>query len=466
MGGELIADQRSHLLPAVIGAGPAGLTAANWLVRHGIIPYLIEADANAGGLARTDEKNGWFVDPGGHRFNTKHPIVTDIWRSTLPEREWTTKTRSSAMSIDGKLFAYPLNVWDLAQHLGLKQTSIGLAQILVARVQAVMTRSPTESFRQWGTRTFGNQWFRLFFESYTEKTWLMDAAEISADWAKQRIKPLEWRRRSSRNSDDFCYPKFGPGQLWQAAANKLESNGVELLYGTRVDEIRYSSSETTLELSLSNGTSRLASSLFVSIPLRELIHRLRPEPPDYVIHAARKLTYRHLVTVALPVHRQDDFAFNWLYIPQNHVRVGRIQNYRQWSEHLMPSSWRGTYLGLEYYDSEARQLIDETDDALIQLAISDLNSLGMKPCSFENALVSRSYYAYPLYDRHRANAISTIRSWLHANLRSVYPIGRNGMHRYDNQDHAMLSAIRSVEKYLGSDTDPWAVNTDTSYYGT
>ncbi|MCK0172620.1 FAD-dependent oxidoreductase [Mycolicibacterium sp. F2034L] len=441
--------------PLIVGAGPAGLTASLELLGSGVPSTVFECTAHTGGLARTARSNRWLADPGGHRFMTTNEDVLDIWRELVPPDDWLTVDRSSAMFVDGHYVKYPLEAADLLRKLGPRKAVQGVGSYALGKIHAAGRRRREESFQTWGLRTFGEFWYRTFFDSYTRKTWRVDPTHITSDWARQRIQPIQWAKPAAQRGQPFSFPAHGPGQVWQSMADRLTTAGNEIHFDSPVTGIHRSG--TKWELELADGSRHRGDAVFSTMPLRTLIHRLHPTPPDPVVDAAWQLAYRDVVTVAVPVGPESDFPHQWVYIPQNDVHVGRVQNYGQWSRHLIPEGWKGTCLGLEYYVQESER--DEFDDAhYLRIAESDLAKLGVTTRRMADAFVVRSNFAYPIYDDRRADAVSTISRWLTTEHPDLYSIGRNGMHRYYNQDHAMISAVLSVQNYLGKDVDHWTSN--------
>ncbi|MBO0680173.1 FAD-dependent oxidoreductase [Mycolicibacterium sp. S2-37] len=439
----------------IVGAGPAGLTAALELVGNGVPSTVFEGSSRAGGLARTEAKNGWLVDPGGHRFMTENTDVLDIWRTLVPPEEWLTVERSSAMYVDGHFVKYPLEAADLLRELGARRAVRGIGSYALGRLRTFIHPRGEESFKAWGMRTFGEFWYCTFFDSYTRKTWRVDPTHITSDWARQRIQPIQWASPAAQRGQPFLFPAHGPGQVWQSLAARLATSGVDMHYNSPVAAIHRSAEGWELELA--DGSRYRGDAVFSTMPLRTLTNCLHPTPPDAVVEASRQLAYRDVVTVAVPVGPKSDFPYQWVYIPQDDVQVGRIQNYAQWSPHMMPENWKGTCLGLEYYVRESER--DEfDDDHYLRTAQYDLDRLGITTMDMASAFVVRSPFAYPIYDDRRADAVSTISAWLTEVHPNLYSIGRNGMHRYYNQDHAMMSAMVGVQSYLGKDVDPWTSN--------
>lgn len=451
--------------PLIIGAGPAGLTAALELAKRGVTPRIFEASAQVGGLARTPTEGDWRIDPGGHRFYTRSEEIADLWRSLLPADQWLSVRRHSAMLVEGRYFRYPLVGRDLLSHLGFRSAARGLANFAWSRLRSrIRPTDETASFQDWGTEQFGRHWYTLFFEGYVRKTWLTDPAALTSDWANQRIKPISWRVPSDqdpRAEDAFRYPKHGPGQVWEAAADSLAGFGVVPSLNSDVRSIRHDGSTWTVELQ--SGETASGDAVFSSMPLTQLIESLEPTPPNHIREIAASLKHRSVITVAVAVQKHFDIPFNWVYTPGKEFHAGRIQNYARWSRALAPKGWSGTYLGLEYYTLPSGDLWVASSESLGDIVQQDLRALGLGDCELDHCMIVRSKYAYPINDPMREQSVATIREYLRRMHPSLHPMGRNGMHHYDNQDHAMLSALRSVSRYFGENVDPWRVNSDRGY---
>ncbi|MGE2736448.1 NAD(P)/FAD-dependent oxidoreductase [Mycolicibacterium vaccae] len=455
--------------PLIIGAGPAGLTAALELTRRGATPRIFEATGHVGGLARTPRDGDWAVDPGGHRFFTRSEEVSDLWRSLLPEDQWIAVPRSSAMLVDRHYVRYPLVGWDLLTQQGLRSGARGAGSLFWARLRRNMRIiERRDNFRNWGTDEFGRYWYTKFFDGYVRKTWLTDPTELSSDWALQRIKPIGWRRHgdpADSAPDVFRYPRRGPGQLWEAAAARLAQSGVEPQLDTPVDKLRFDGQTWTLHLE--GGETATGDAVFSTMPLGQLVAALDPPPPKYIRAIAATLKHRALITVAVALRWRYEVPYNWVYTPGPGFHAGRVQNYRRWSPGLTPDGWDGTFLGFEYFIGPGGKLWDASDGELRRLVAHDLRMLGMHPSTIEKTMIVRSQFAYPIHDPTRDRGVVRIRDYLRRHYPSLHPMGRNGMHRYDNQDHAMLSAIHSVGRYFGEHvTDPWHVNTERIYHET
>jgi protoporphyrinogen oxidase len=471
---------------AVIGAGPAGLTAGYMLTESGYSTTILEADPTyVGGISRTVEYKGFLFDIGGHRFFSKSREIEDLWSKMLPEG-MLDRPRSSRIYYRGKFFAYPLKAGDALFKLGLLEAA--RCMLSYAKACACPIR-PVRSFEDWVTNQFGARIYRIFFKTYTEKVWGMDCREISADWAAQRIKglslataifhaliPRSWARNVKRSAtvktliDSFRYPERGPGMLWDACAKKVREQGGTILMGQKV--VRLLRDEEAgrwivTHIDGDGGEVKLAARHVISsAPMRSLLQGLSPRPSPKALAAANALKYRDFITVALIVKGPDRFSDNWIYIHDPGVRVGRIQNFKSWSPAMVPDPSMNCY-GMEYFCFEGDGLWRSSDAELIKLAEAEMLQIGLvQRGEVVDGCVVRQRKAYPVYDEDYARNVATIRSELEASFPALYVVGRNGMHKYNNQDHAMMTAILSVENIIAGRPihDVWTVNEDAEYH--
>ena len=464
----------------VIGAGPAGLTAAYELLKHHVPSTVVEADPHyVGGIARTVEHHGYRFDIGGHRFFSKNQEVEDLWTEVLGD-EMLTRGRLSRIYYRGKYFDYPLKAVNALRNLGLRETVRCLASYGWARLRPV--RNP-RTLDDWVSNQFGRRLFNIFFKTYTEKVWGIPTTELSADWAAQRIKGLNMveaikgallpRRSSGRGEviktliDRFRYPRLGPGQMWETVAGVLAREGRPVKMGWTVTGIRHQGPAVTSVTAVDPGgeVHELTGQEFVSsLPVRTLVDLMDPPAPDHVRAAAGSLGYRDFVTVALMIDRADLFPDNWIYIHEPGVRVGRLQNFKNWSPSMVPDQSK-TCLGLEYFCFEGDGLWTMSDAELIELGKRELAQLGMcRPEEVLDGRVVRMPKAYPVYDDDYQDHLRVVRDWLKT-LPNLHPCGRNGMHKYNNQDHSMMTALLVARRIAGvSELDPWNVNADAEYH--
>jgi len=466
----------------VLGAGPAGLTAAYELDKQGLDVAVVEKDETyVGGIARTANHNGYRFDIGGHRFFSKNQEVEDLWTEILGD-EMLTRGRLSRIYYRGKFFDYPLKATNALFNMGLGETILCGFSYLWARIHPV--RNP-RTLEEWVSNQFGHRLFLHFFKTYTEKVWGIPTSELSADWAAQRIKGLDLgqviksallpqRRPKDRSQviktliDRFRYPRHGPGQLWEKVRDVLTEHGRQVLLGQEVERVSHSGGRVrSVTVRAADGKSaELEGDSFVStLPMRELVRALEPPAPDHVRRAAESLRYRDFLTVALMVDRADIFPDNWIYIHDPSVRVGRLQNFKNWSEWMVPDQTK-TCIGMEYFCFEGDGLWTSSDQELIELGKRELAQLGFcHPEEVFDGAVVRVQKAYPVYDDVYLEHVKTIRDWAEKALPNLYFCGRNGMHKYNNQDHSMMSALLVARRIAGvSDLDPWNVNADAEYH--
>lgn len=462
----------------IVGAGPAGLTAAYMLVtRYAISSVVLESDDVVGGLSRTVERNGWRFDLGGHRFFTKVKEVEALWHEILPDEDFMLRPRLSRIYYDGKYFDYPLKASNALRNLGLVEAIRCVLSYLSVRIRPPKDQTTLEG---WIVSRFGWRLYRHFFKSYNEKLWGVPVNKLPADFAAQRIKNLSLSTAvmnalmPKRNQKDitslieeFQYPKFGPGMMWERCRDQVVSKGCEISMLTRVVGIRHEAGRAVSVISQDAAGTRTehpCEDVISSMPMLQLIKAMDPPPEAAVVNAANDLRYRDFLTVALVVPESAGFPDNWIYIHAPEVKVGRIQNFGSWSPYLVKEG--RTCLGLEFFVFEGDETWNKPDEELIEQGKRELGVLGLvDPAAVEAGYVVRMPKAYPFYDeRYKAN-VATVVEWLNAHAPNVHPIGRNGMHRYNNQDHSMLTAMLTAENIAtGSGHDVWSVNVEEEYH--
>jgi protoporphyrinogen oxidase len=471
---------------AIIGAGPAGLTAAYLLSKEGVHVTVLEADSEyVGGISRTVEYKGFHFDIGGHRFFSKSKEVEDFWTEILPE-DMLHRPRSSRIYYRGKFFSYPLRAGDALRKLGLFESTRCMLSYAKARLFPVA--NPV-SFEDWVTNKFGKRLFSIFFKTYTEKVWGMSCKQISADWAAQRIKGLSLsaailnallpkRKPAGQNRDkviktlidSFRYPCKGPGMMWEACAAKVKDMGGVIEMGRKVVGCEYDPEAKlwTVQHRRADGDTRelTAEHVISSAPMRSLANGLRPRLSDVALQAASSLRYRDFITVALILRENNLFSDNWIYIHDPSVKMGRVQNFKSWSPEMVPDPSMCCY-GLEYFCFEGDGLWNSPDDRLIELGRSELEKVGLaKAGDVIDGCVIRQPKAYPVYDENYALRVETLRREIEERFPTLHLVGRNGMHKYNNQDHAMMTAMLCVRNILAGERifDLWQVNQDAEYH--
>jgi protoporphyrinogen oxidase len=458
----------------IIGAGPAGLTAAYQLMQGGRHTVVLEEGVRVGGIAQTAEYKGFRFDIGGHRFFTKVRIVQDLWRKVLGP-EFLRRPRLSRIYYNGRFFDYPLRPMNALRNLGIMTSLCVLLSYMWARLSPIR---PEKSFADWTTNRFGRRLYRIFFESYTEKVWGIPCHTIGAQWAAQRIKGLslftavrnmlfpKWSRGDIKTLiDEFEYPRLGPGQMWEAVRDQVVASGGRVQMQSKVDRLQHDGTRITAVAGCRDGQpfTLTAGDVISTMPMRHLVQALEPAAPAEIVAAANRLRYRDFLTVALVVDEPSLFPDNWIYVHDSTVKVGRIQNFKNWSADMVPDSSK-TCLGLEYFCFEGDGLWNMADAELIALASEEVARIGLaRRESIVDGCVLRMPKAYPIYDDTYEAAVDTLKDYLRR-FTNLQLVGRNGMHKYNNQDHSMLTAILAVENIFGARHDLWAVNDEEEYH--
>ena len=467
----------------IVGAGPAGLTAAYLLTKAGRRVTVLERDPTyVGGISRTVNYKDFLFDIGGHRFFSKAKEVVDLWRELLPD-DFISRPRLSRIFYGRKFYAYPLKAFEALFKLGLLNSAACVASYGWAKLFPV--KRP-KTFHQWVRNQFGERMFSIFFKTYTEKVWGMSCDEISADWAAQRIKGLNLatavidaltRSLGLKGKgggetvktliETFEYPRRGPGMMWDAAAAKTKAQGGQILMGCSLETAAWDAAAEvwTVTARDAKGAVRTltARQVISSAPIVELAAALSPAPASRP--QAQALRYRDFVTVALVAKNAKNFPDNWIYIHDPSVKVGRIQNFRSWSPEMVPDPELAC-LGLEYFCFEGDGVWTARDEDLIALAAREIGQIGLiDPADVVDACVVRQPKAYPVYDDAYQANVEAVRADLEANFPTLHLVGRNGMHKYNNQDHAMMTAMLTVENILAGERryDVWQVNEDAEY---
>jgi protoporphyrinogen oxidase len=474
----------------IIGAGPAGLTAGYLLAKAGKTVTIIERDpVYVGGISRTVRYKDFHFDIGGHRFFSKAKEVVDLWNEILPD-DFIDRPRLSRIYYNGKYYSYPLKAFEALANLGLITSAMCMASYGLAKLSPI--KQP-KTFHQWVRNQFGEKLFSIFFKTYTEKVWGMSCDEISSDWAAQRIKGLSLsaavidgltrslglKKKAAAKLgeqggvktliESFRYPRQGPGMMWEAAAKKIEAMGGQIFMDTSLERLRWNEAKKHWVVAARNGAEGevediTATHVISSAPITELVASIDPRPDS--TPNAESLRYRDFITVALitKIESTQSFPDNWIYIHDPSVKVGRIQNFLSWSPEMAPNGY--ACLGLEYFCFEGDGLWTSKDKDLIELAKQEIGKIGLiKPEDVLDASVVRQPKAYPVYDDAYQANVEAVRVELETKYPSLHMVGRNGMHKYNNQDHAMMTAMLSVENILAGERryNTWQVNEDAEY---
>ncbi len=461
---------------AVIGAGPAGLTAAYLLAKAGHKPVIYEQDKqHVGGISRTESYKGYHFDIGGHRFFSKSSEVENFWTEVLGD-DMLDRPRSSRIYYNKQFFSYPLAATEALRKLGIIESFLCVWSYLQAKLFPV--KNPIH-FEDWVSNQFGKRLFRIFFKTYTEKVWGIPCNQISADWAAQRIKGLSLSS-AIKNAlfkpkignkdaliktliDTFRYPKKGPGMMWEACATKAVDFGAVLIMDKQVKGL---AKKDKWEIIFKDGsTAGDFDGVISSAPIKYLVPNIFPQLPQTALNAAQQLNYRDFITVVLIMKDENAFMDNWVYIHDPSVKVGRIQNFKSWSPYMVPDETMACY-GLEYFCFEGDGMWNCSDEDLIALAKKELEQIGLgKVALVTDGCVVRQPKAYPVYDHDYKENVAAVSDAL-KNYSGLYLTGRNGMHKYNNQDHSMMTAMLAVKNIIAGKElyDLWQVNQDAEYH--
>jgi protoporphyrinogen oxidase/predicted dehydrogenase len=464
-------DAEASVGTAILGGGPAGLTAAYVLGRRGRPGAVFEADGTVGGIAKTVEFNGYRFDLGGHRFFTKLQPIQKLWEEILDD-EFLTRPRLSRIYYNGKYFSYPIQAKDVVGRLGLiESTRCALSYLWASRHRNV----DAETFEEWVTSRFGRRLYDAFFRSYTEKVWGIPGSEIQSLWAAQRIKNFSLgkailsllglqREHVTTLIEEFRYPRLGPGQMWEAFATRAEQTGIDVHLNQRCVSIKHSDGIVDAIVTRQNGDvfEHRVDSLISTLALNDLVLGFDPPPPPEVQAAAHKLRYRDLVLVALMTTEAEPFPDNWIYLHDPETRAGRVQNYGAWSRDMVRPET--TCLGVEYFCFHGDEIWEMSDEEAVELAKNELARIELiDPAKVVDGVKVLVPKAYPMYDSNYEDAVATIQAYL-AEFENLQTCGRNGLHRYNNQDHSMWTAILATLNSIdGAEHDVWSVNTEADY---
>ncbi len=459
----------------VIGGGPAGLTAAYLLSKQGYAVTVLEGDNIVGGISRTAQYKGYRFDIGGHRFFTKIKPVEDLWYEILGE-DFISVPRLSRIHYDGKFFDYPLKAANALAGLGLWRAF----RILASYLKAHWWPNPVEeNFEQWVTNRFGKVLYETFFKTYTEKVWGIPCTEIRAEWAAQRIQGLSLAKAIlsaaslNKRSDkiktlinEFQYPRLGPGQMWETCTDRIRGMGNQVLLEHWVTAVEHKDGKcVAVRAKTAQGEKRFECEHVINTSaIKDLVSFLDPAVPAKVRAAADGLRYRDFLVVALMLEAENLFPDNWIYIHTPGVKVGRIQNFNNWSKAMVPVQGH-TCLGLEYFCFEGDGLWTSKDADLVALAKKEFLSLELTSPDVKvvDGAVIRMPKAYPIYDGEYREHLDNVRAFIDA-VPNLHTVGRNGMHKYNNADHSMLTAMFALQNMQGAKHDIWEVNTDFEYH--
>jgi protoporphyrinogen oxidase len=454
----------------IVGAGPAGLAAAYELVKRNVRPVLLEMGDKPGGIARTEHYKGYRFDIGGHRFFTKNESIMALWKRVL-DQGFLRVPRISRIYYEGRFLDYPLNFFNALVRMGPAESAL----ILLSYLRAQIRPFPEENtFEQWVSNRFGHRLYEKFFAPYTAKLWGVPCHQIPADWARQRIKGLSLTRalsdalfgnqKAKSLIHEFFYPEKGPGMMWEAFHKEIEERGGHIRFGTKVTGLIHGNGRITgIKCQAGEGLFEMpVEHIISSAPINELVAMFDGRVPEAVLNAANTLSHRDLILVVLVLEEDALFPDQWIYIHSPGFKVGRIQNFKNWSPQMVADP-HGTTLGMEYFCSKDDALSTMSDEELSALAVSELDRLGLgKNNRITDSFVVRQPKAYPVYDDGYRERVRIIRRFLET-FENLQTIGRNGMHHYNNMDHSMLTGILAARNVLGAQHDLWSVNEDAEY---
>ena len=462
----------------VIGAGPAGLVTAYDLVKNGQEAIVLEQADKVGGISRTETYKGYRFDIGGHRFFTKVGEVQDLWQEILGD-DFIQVPRMSRIYYRNRFFDYPLSITNTLKNLGPIDSSLIVLSYLKARTKAKLDPdNEAENFEDWVTERFGSRLYRTFFKSYTEKVWGIPCDKIQAEWAAQRIKGLSLSKaviNAMFGSNDtktlikeFDYPVLGPGMMWEKCRDLIEEGGSKVEMETKALRVERTGNRIDrVIVQKGDQISEVTGDHFVSsMPVSALVRRLDPPAPKAVLDAANGLKYRDFLIVPIVVNLKSLFPDNWIYIHSPDFKVGRIQNFKNWSAAMVPDPAK-TCLGMEYFCSEGDSIWEKSDEDLIRLASEEIVGLGLVSdiSLVEDGTVIRQKKAYPVYDGEYRKHLAVLQDFMER-FENLQTVGRNGMHRYNNQDHSMLTGLLASKNILGEKHNLWDINTERSYHET
>ena len=454
----------------IIGAGPAGLAAGYEFINRGINPVILERSSIVGGISRTESYKDFHFDIGGHRFFSKNDDINKLWQEMLGP-DFLQVSRLSRIYYQRKFFNYPLRPANALFNLGPVESFL----ILISYCRSRLAPQPEENnFEEWVINRFGERLYLTFFKTYTEKVWGIPCKEIRADWAAQRIKGLSLLvavsnalfggQQAKSLIEQFYYPKFGPGMMWQRFTDYIAAGGGEVMLNREVTSVRHDNSKiTTVEYGNGANLKEISAENFISsMPISRLVKLLKPLPPAEILKSAEQLAYRAFIIVVLVIDKAALFPDQWLYVHSPTVQVGRIQNFKNWSRFMVPDQNK-TSIGMEYFCNQNDRTWKMADNELVEMAALEMEEMGVSPASqVIDSYVVRQPNAYPVYDSTYKKNLLSIRNYLN-NFNNLQTIGRSGMHRYNNMDHSMQTGILAAKNCCGEVHDLWAVNEEKSY---
>jgi len=460
----------------ILGGGPAGLSAGYHLKKAGIEVSLFESEGQVGGISKTVRYKDYYFDLGGHRFFTKFDEVNSLWNEVLGN-DFRKTPRLSRIYYKNKYFNYPLTPMNALLGVGILDTFVILFSYFKSKI---LPYKKEDTFEEWVSNRFGKKLYSIFFKTYTEKVWGIPCSQLGAEWSAQRIKGLSLTTAiinafiKPKNSniktliDEFDYPKYGPGMMYTEMINKIQKMGGLVHMNSRVSRINHLDNEiTSIEYVDVDGNCKTeeGSDFISSIPITELLQILNPPADDKVLETSKKLHYRSLLTVDIIINKKDVFPDNWIYIHSPEVKLGRIQNFKNWSTDMVPDANK-TSLGLEYFCNEGDEFWNMPDDELFKLVSLEVEKINIcKISDIEDHLIIRIPKAYPVYDMEYKEPLDAIEKYI-KKFSNLQLVGRYGLFKYNNMDHSILTALYAAQNIENGNSlyDTWGVNTDEEYH--
>lgn len=455
----------------IIGAGPAGLSCAHALSKKGIETEIFESSQFVGGMSRSFDLWGQRVDLGPHRFFSKEKKINQFFTEVL-QGEYTTVNRLTRIYYKKRFFQYPLKFTNVLFNLNPFTIIRILWDYLIQRINPIKDPS---TFEAWVTNRFGKKLYEIFFKSYSEKLWGIPCSKIDADWAAQRIKTLSLvgavisaikgnaGNKHKTLVDEFSYPKFGTGLLYEKCAEAVEQNGGTIHVNTPVKRVLLDESNKAYGIELVNGNKSNADFVISTMPLTSLIKGL-DQVPSEIKKAASQLYFRNTILVYLEIDAIDLFEDNWIYVHSPDVRHGRITNFRNWCPTLYGDK-QTSIICLEFWAFEQDEIWNMNDEHLSKIAKDEINTLGLIPSDSNilNSKVIKIPKCYPVYETGYQEPLKKLENFIDQ-VENLIPIGRYGAFKYNNQDHSILMGLLAAENIAeGTKTNLWEINTDTEY---
>ena len=460
----------------IIGAGPAGLTAGFKLINKRKFIILEKNPSYVGGISRTEKYKNFKFDIGGHRFFSKSKEINQLWDQMLP-KDIILRKRSSRILFKNKFYSYPLKPIEALLNLGFFESFM----VVLSYIKAKLIKNKNiKTYQDWVVDKFGQRLFKNFFETYTEKVWGMKCSEISSDWAAQRIKGLDLKKliinslfkiKSKKIKtlvNEFKYPRKGPGMLWESVRDKIIENNNEIFMNAYAYEYKYLEDMRIwkIKCKINNEDFEIICNRIInSAPLKEVVHNINPCLKTK--KEADLLSYRDFITVAVILDYKLNIEDNWIYLHDPEIKAGRLQNFASWSPEMIDQNKDCACVGLEYFCNKGYGLWSSSDKEIMEVAKNDLKKISIIDTSkISDFKIVRQEKAYPVYDENYKNAVLKIVEELNLKYKSMHMVGRNGMHKYNNQDHAMMSSILTVDNILNNNfkNDPWMINIDAEYH--